>query len=280
MKKRTISLLSALILAVVLIQALGACASDEIRVYLNGERLEFDVPPQIINNHVMLPMHVIFRTLNATLEWREDTREVLVGFRPMYSITFQIDNPKVRFESGYFSSSYEIELDASPQIVDGEILVPLNAVSEIFGACVEWDAIASKVTIETGERDVLYPSQLPVAGQVIGFGGRIWRVLDVEGNYALLLHETVILNEPFHWYWVDATWDVSTSRQWLNNEFLNTFSEANRARIRETLVVTYDNPWFGTTGGMDTTDKVFLLSIEEVLRYFGDSGMLLLRQQT
>jgi len=46
--------------------------------------------------------------------------------------------------------------------------------------------------------------------------------------------------------------------------------------IAETRVVTNDNLWHGTTGGNDTTDKVFLLSIEEVLRYFGDSGQIYL----
>ena len=41
-----------------------------------------------------------------------------------------------------------------------------------------------------------------------------------------------------------------------------------------TEVVTNDNARFGTSGGASTTDKVFLLSIEEVIRYFGDSGQI------
>jgi hypothetical protein len=32
-----------------------------------------------------------------------------------------------------------------------------------------------------------------------------------------------------------------------------------------------DNPWFGTPGGPATTDRVFLLSLDEVCAYFGDS---------
>jgi hypothetical protein len=35
-----------------------------------------------------------------------------------------------------------------------------------------------------------------------------------------------------------------------------------------------DNRWYGTDGGNSTKDKVFLLSIEEVIKYFGDSGDL------
>ncbi len=33
----------------------------------------------------------------------------------------------------------------------------------------------------------------------------------------------------------------------------------------------FDNPWFGTKGGKDTADKIFLLSLEEVSEYFGNS---------
>jgi hypothetical protein len=40
------------------------------------------------------------------------------------------------------------------------------------------------------------------------------------------------------------------------------------------------NPWYGTRGGNNTTDKIFLLSIEETVQYFGDSGHLASRQGT
>lgn len=32
-----------------------------------------------------------------------------------------------------------------------------------------------------------------------------------------------------------------------------------------------DNPWFKTKGGQDTIDHLFLLSLEEVCHYFGES---------
>jgi hypothetical protein len=42
--------------------------------------------------------------------------------------------------------------------------------------------------------------------------------------------------------------------------------------ILPTTNINVNNQWFGTDGGRDTTDKIFLLSIEEVVRCFGDSG--------
>jgi hypothetical protein len=108
----------------------------------------------------------------------------------------------------------------------------------------------------------------------IRFGERNWIVLDVQDDRVKLLHETVITGHPYHSTNTAVTWATSSSRAWLNGEFLNSFSEADRARIRETNVVNNDNPWYGTNGGENTTDRIFLLSIEEVVRYFGDSGQL------
>jgi hypothetical protein len=62
-------------------------------------------------------------------------------------------------------------------------------------------------------------------GELIEFGGRDWRVLDVDGNHALILHETVIRNQPYHHKSEEVTWETSSLREWLNGEFLNSFNE-------------------------------------------------------
>ena len=60
---------------------------------------------------------------------------------------------------------------------------------------------------------------------------------------------------------------------YLNGEFYNRFSENEKARIAETRVITNNNPWRqNINGGEDTTDKIFLLSIEEVVEHLGDSS--------
>ena len=137
---------------------------------------------------------------------------------------------------------------------------------------------------DTGDVDDHYRTVMDLqVGQTTQFGGRDWLVLDVEGTHALLLHETVINNQPYHRTDNDATWETSSSRAWLNGEFLNQFSAMDRARIKETKVINDDNPWTfskdtgnsnHTPGGENTTDKIFSLSIEEVTKYFGGSELL------
>ena len=63
-------------------------------------------------------------------------------------------------------------------------------------------------------------------------------------------------------------------RTYLNNEFYHSFDKTDRKRIIEVINENPDNPWYGTRGGNPTNDRIFLLSIDEVIKYFGDSGQL------
>ena len=124
-------------------------------------------------------------------------------------------------------------------------------------------------------------------GSVIPFGDFDWLVLDVQDDRMLIITKDIIAMRQYHpfdeinWdtFWnnpfmLSITWAESDIRQYLNDEFINRFSAEDMAQIIETTVVTNDNPWFGTAGGEDTTDRIFLLSLEEVLQYFGDSGQM------
>jgi hypothetical protein len=111
-------------------------------------------------------------------------------------------------------------------------------------------------------------------GAVAAFGGYEWQVLDVaEGGRALLITKGLVRDErQYNRLHYHATWADSDMRAWLNGEFLASFGKEDRERILAAELQNKDNPWFGTEGGADTEDKVFLLSLDEVLRYFGDSG--------
>ena len=92
-----------------------------------------------------------------------------------------------------------------------------------------------------------------------------WRVLSVNGSDAFLLADQNLDAKPYNEEYTDVTWATCTLRTWLNDTFLNTaFTSAEQAAIKNTSVVNDDNPYHGTEGGENTTDKVYLLSIAEV----------------
>ena len=111
-------------------------------------------------------------------------------------------------------------------------------------------------------------------GDLYEVGGYTWQVLDVKDDKALLITRDIIDARAFDGRGRGNSWEACSLRAWLNNEFYSGFSAQEQNRISETNVVNNSNPWFGTNGGPDTVDKVFLLSIEEVVMYFGDSGAL------
>ncbi len=96
-----------------------------------------------------------------------------------------------------------------------------------------------------------------------------WIVLERDGSNALLLSRYCLDNVPFHDQQVETKWADSYLREWLNDTFLYTaFSQSEREDIVSTSVTMSSNPVHGTSGGSDTTDKVFLLSIDEAETYF------------
>lgn len=105
----------------------------------------------------------------------------------------------------------------------------------------------------------------------LSFGGYNWRVLDIQDNVALLITEDIIEQRAYHDAYKDITWADCSLRKYLNGEFYDKFSEADKSRIMPVINKNLDNQWYGSKGGVDTKDSIFLLSIEEVCKYFGDS---------
>ena len=111
------------------------------------------------------------------------------------------------------------------------------------------------------------------AGDKISFGSYEWRILEVQKNTALIITEYIIEQRAYHNAYKDITWADCSLRKYLNSEFYDRFTAAEKSRIIPVLNKNPDNQWYGTKGGTDTQDSIFLLSIEEtVCRYFGDSS--------
>ncbi|MCL1879820.1 MAG: DUF6273 domain-containing protein [Actinomycetia bacterium] len=108
------------------------------------------------------------------------------------------------------------------------------------------------------------------------FGGYKWRVLQVQSDQqrALLITEDVIERHPYNVEDVDVTWETCSLRRYLNGDFLDKLSAQEQEQVLEVSNTNANNQWYGTPGGNDTKDKVFLLSLDEVVKYFGDSGQL------
>lgn len=102
-----------------------------------------------------------------------------------------------------------------------------------------------------------------------------WLVLKEDENTMLLISEFVIDSiscENIGQYLSEEKnflWETCEIRKWLNTSFYNNaFNDIEKERIIENEIENKPNPEYGTGGGENTIDKVFLLSIEEAEKYF------------
>ena len=101
-----------------------------------------------------------------------------------------------------------------------------------------------------------------------------WLVLDKQENNLLLFAEYGLERKAYHGTKEDITWERSYMRKWLAETFYaDAFSQAEQKFIHATRLTTPKNAMFGTEGGKATTDKVFLLSMEEIEQHFGQNNL-------
>lgn len=136
MKKLTALFCTVLVIFSLSTNALAA--NPTVDVTINGTKIEFDVPAQIINNRTMVPMRKIFETLNASVQWVPEERGI-IAISGTKIITMVIDKPRIMIADIAAQTEVMVELDVAPQIVNDRTLVPVRAVSEALGVQVDWD---------------------------------------------------------------------------------------------------------------------------------------------
>ena len=97
----------------------------------------------------------------------------------------------------------------------------------------------------------------------------LWTVVDIRRNKALLLSNSAVDNRIYHETPVKASWEKSSLRKYLNYFFyIYAFSVAERRCIVSSNLLNMPNPEYGTPGGRNTKDRIFLLSGNEYAEYY------------
>ena len=98
-----------------------------------------------------------------------------------------------------------------------------------------------------------------------------WVVLDRKDDKALLITKKIIDCRKFNEYGIkDASyWSTCSLRSWLNGDFIkNSFMVLETEKIVATDLPSSTNPIYKTKDVFTVNDKIFLLSIDEVNKYF------------
>ena len=97
-----------------------------------------------------------------------------------------------------------------------------------------------------------------------------WQIMEDKGDGTYVLLSVKILDaKPYNTKNEKLTWEACSLRAWLNGTFYKTaFSKSEKGKIVRSTVETPDNYKCDTKGGKTTNDYVYILSLEEVGRYF------------
>ena len=134
-------------------------AAADIKVTINGEYIEFDQPPVIIDGRTLVPIRAVCEKLGADVYWYERDKMIMI-VRNEIKLGLTIDKSYIskmiasdfagflelleQNDDSYISS---LGLDVSPQIIGSRTVLPIRAVCEELGAEVDWDEENSTVVI-------------------------------------------------------------------------------------------------------------------------------------
>lgn len=146
MKKRNHFKIISIILSIAIILSMSffASADQAISVYMNDEKISFDVEPMLINDRTMVPMRAIFEKLGAEVSW-DATTKTAIALKDAEYVSITIGASSMNTHSG------EVLLDSPALIIEDRTLIPLRAVSEAFKCEVKWDGTSSTVNIYSND---------------------------------------------------------------------------------------------------------------------------------
>ncbi|MGN0618145.1 MAG: DUF6273 domain-containing protein [Ruminiclostridium sp.] len=152
----------------------------------------------------------------------------------------------------------------------------------VLAAAITLSATACNNSADNTEQSFNTPSPGGniAVGEYVKFGDYNWQVLEVRNGNALIISERILDYKPYNNTPAETTWEECDLRRYLNNDFYNSFSDKERQLIMPVKNENPDNPWdfsqqggcAATEGGKDTEDYIFLLSLDEIVRYFSTDG--------
>lgn len=126
--------------------------ASDITVKVNGEEIHPEMAPVIVEERTLVPLRAVSETLGCDVSWDADTKGItLCDGSNLYFTWIDKDHA---FKTSATALEDTTVMDVSPTIMNDYTMVPLRAISEMFGATVNWDGGTSTVTIDYTKKNV------------------------------------------------------------------------------------------------------------------------------
>lgn len=154
MRRRSIAVTAVALAALMIVPvSYPALAQAAISVYIDGQAVNFDMPPIMMQGRVLVPLRGIFERLGATVDYDARTQHI-VATQGTQTVELTIGSRQARV------SNTPTLLDVPALAINGRTMVPLRFISEALGASVQW--VEASRTILIGSPGTAAPAP-PVA---------------------------------------------------------------------------------------------------------------------
>jgi hypothetical protein len=130
-----------LIISLLVLPLTASAGEDPIRVYVDGERIDFSQEPFIEKGTTLVQFRPIFEKLGLDIGWDGATKTV-TGTKDQFIMELIIGK-----ETALINGE-EHELLAVPRVINGHTMVPIRFVGEATKRLVTWDGDSNSINIK------------------------------------------------------------------------------------------------------------------------------------
>ena len=139
-----------------------------VTLYVNDEKIEFDMPAIILNSRSLVPARAVFEALGASVTWDESEQKVEVREGEI-SVVMTVNSAQA------YVNGYEKQLDCPAMIINNRLMIPVRFPSEAIGCNVLWEDKTSSVRIsrKTGEGVISEKSAVTIMVELESSSGMV-----------------------------------------------------------------------------------------------------------
>ena len=145
--KKTAFIAAAVMAANMIFPAISANAAD-ITIVVDGTKIDTPAPPVIVNDRTLVPLRAVSESFGFDVAWDAETEGITITDGEVLVFTW------IGRDHAFKTSSMALEdcviMETPPVIMNDYTMVPLRAVSELFGAQVNWDQASYTVDVTFG----------------------------------------------------------------------------------------------------------------------------------
>ncbi len=238
-----------MILAVTMLLSVpfAAYAADEIKVFINGEKITFEVPPkQNAEGTTLVPMRAIFEALGANVQW-DGVKKTITGTKNSTIMHLELNRYEGMVNSTIVWFSEPVKQEK------GRIMVPLRFVSESFNCTVNWDEETKTIRIKSVE-DKIYGvgETAPIMIDGVNIG-----TLTINSVTTTSEHTYILDKEPAQIIVVDYTYtNAQTEEMYVSDSNFKVLDEGSNI-CSTYFVMSLDFPKSAPQGAKCTAQAAF-----------------------